>query len=71
MESRIIEDKREIAGIFYDDDEQSCWTKDSGFIITAYGEPREFCLVAFFEVKNQKGDTVARVPATKVTVTYV
>lgn len=69
MESRIINDKRKIEALYFNDIEDKFYMSGPDFEITAYGEPREFCEVAFYEVKD-RGKVITRIPATMVQVVY-
>ena len=66
----ILSDTREISGIYFDDDEGSCYTSETGHEIKAYPEPGVFNDIVYFAVHNNEGNIIARVPAWKVTVVY-
>ena len=68
MNSRIVNDKREIFGIYFEDN--GCYLKNRGHVIKPYAEPGQYGDIAFFEVKRS-GDVIARVPATQVSVEYI
>lgn len=68
-ESRILRDNRKIIGVYFNDLEGSCYSVDHGYKITPYGEPREFCHIAFIEVEKD-GEVVSRFPATMVQIAY-
>ena len=69
MESRILKDEREIDKLLYNNDFDEQWVASEDIKIKAYGEPREYCHVAFFEVEKD-GVVVSRLPATMVEVLY-
>ena len=69
-ESRIVKDTREITGVYFNNSEDSRYTKAMGCKITAYGEPREHCYVAFIEIEKE-GKVISRFPATMVEIVYV
>ena len=70
MDSEIINDKREIQGLYFNDDHGSCYEAVNGNIIKAYSEPGSHCSIPFFSVKKD-GMIIARIPATMVEVVYV
>ena len=66
----ILTDPRKIAGIYFDDDEGSCYEAALGFTIEAYPEPGTLHDLVYFAVYDETKKLVARVPAWKVTVIY-
>jgi len=67
MTNTILEDKRPIKGIYWDDEHGTQYESDSFQTIEAYGEPGLHCCLPWFRViKN--GVVIARIPAQKVTV---
>lgn len=69
MNSKIIEDKREIKGLYFNDDSDTCYEVVNGNIIKAYGEPGPHCYVPFFSVEKD-GIIISRIPASMVEVVY-
>ena len=66
----IEHDERPIAGIYFNDKDETHWEAKSGYTIEAYGEPGMACYIPYFRViKN--GEVVSRIPAWQVTVVYV
>ena len=68
-ESRILNDSREIFGIYFNDEYNSCYTKRAGHTITTYAEPGIYGYITYFEVRK-KAKTISRVPAYQVSVEY-
>jgi len=69
MNSRIVEDPRTISGIYFDDDEGSCYQQSDGFIIIAYAEPGPVGPIPWLEI-SKDGQVVARLTAYKVRIVY-
>jgi hypothetical protein len=67
--SEIVDDKRPIRRIDWDDKDGSAYIASDRCTIESYAEEGQMAYVAYFRVK-QDGVIVARVPAWKVTVTY-
>ena len=65
----ILEDKRPIEAIYWNNAEDAQYSTKGGFEIEAYGEPGMYCCIPFFAVKHD-GVIVARVPAWQVSVHY-
>lgn len=67
--SEILNDKRRITEIFFDDAAESCFTVATGHEIEAYAEPGIYGSIPYFRVIKD-GKVVARVPAWHVMVRY-
>ena len=70
MKSEILDEKRKITCLYYNDTENNVWTASNEIKIRAYGEPGPHCYTAFYAVEKN-GEVIARIPATMVEVQYV
>lgn len=70
MKSKILTDKREISGIYWDNTEEDNFKYEDGYEILAYAEHGPCGPIPYFEVMSD-GNVVARVPSWKVTVYYL
>ena len=66
----ILEDNRKIKSIIFQDNTQYTIGSMGVTEIKAYGEPSEFCLVAWVAVFKGKGRITNRIPAYQVMVSY-
>lgn len=68
--TEMLEDKREIKGIYWNDAEGSCYQVGSSCDeIKIYGEPGPHCFMPWIAVFNN-GELITRVPALQVQVVY-
>lgn len=65
----ILDDKRPIDTICWNNAEDTQYSTKYGYEIEAYGEPGMYCCIPFFAVKKG-GIIIARVPAWQVSVHY-
>lgn len=65
----ILEDKREIEIIAWNNEVDASYPSNMGYKINAYPEPGMHCNIPFFAVEKD-GMIVARVPAWQVSVHY-
>lgn len=68
---KMLEDDRTIEGLYFDDEEGSCFVVGHGDVTTieAYGEPGVYGDIPYFAV-FERNKITHRVPAYKVTVKY-
>ena len=67
----ILDDNREIFGIWYDDVDGTHYSIESGLKIVPYPESGTYKDLVYYAVFDQYDNIIARVPGWKVTVTYV
>ena len=65
----ILDDNRTIDGIFFEDEDGSCYTRDTGFTILPYMEPGPCGNITWLAVMKN-GAIIARVPSWKVSIVY-
>ena len=73
VKSELLADERRILSVWYDNAEKLHFSiGEMGCTgIRVYGEPAEFCVVAWIAIEKGDGVVAARIPAYKLTISYV